>query len=208
MPVGLAVVEHPAVAAVAGQLLGVALQLVPGRRRPVQTGLFQMLHVVEERQQREREDDAEPVAVPGDGRERRRRQIVDQILRQHVVERGQELGELGHPAGHVVDVVDVRAGGEVGRHLVVQLRPGDRLVGHLGIVRRLPRREVVHGELGHARRRRVGRQRREDGEIGGRRRARRPQTRGVARGGQSGPGSGASAQERATIETAAGDPLC
>ena len=185
MPSGCAVVEHPAVAAVAGQLLGVALQLVPGRRRAVEPGLFQVLRVVEEGQQREGEDDAEPVAVPGDGREGRGRQVVDQILRQHVVERVEELRELRHPAGHVVDVVDVRAGGEVGRHLVVQLRPGDRLVGHLGVVRRLPGRKIVHGELGHSRRGRVGRQRREDGEVGGRGRARRPQTRRVARGGKT-----------------------
>ena len=42
----------------------------------------------------------------------------------------------------------MRAGCEVGRHLVVQLRPSHRVIGDLRAVGRLPLRECVLGELG------------------------------------------------------------
>ena len=99
--IGRAVIERPAIAAVARQFLGGGLQLVPGLRRLLETGRRQLLGVVEQRQQREREHHAVLLAVPGDSGEARGREVRDEVGRQLVGQRHRELREFRHPAGVV-----------------------------------------------------------------------------------------------------------
>ena len=142
-----AVVEHPAVLAVLGELLGDAHQLHPvlGRRRDALR--LERRLVVERREQGEREHHAQLLAVPGDRGEARLRQVRDEIGGQLIHEGHQEVSELRHPAGHVHDVMGVLAGREVGGHLVVELGPRRGFVHDLRGVGGLPLGERVVGGL-------------------------------------------------------------